>query len=62
MRDLVPDVTLLVSHVRLAIERIREIAGASATSPTAIQECDAAFLGGVAVGAKALGSGELDRA
>jgi hypothetical protein len=49
-------------RVLVAIERIREIAEASAISTTAVHECDAAFRGGLAAGAKALGSGELDRA
>ena len=45
-----------------ATERIREILEASAAGKSATKDCDTAFLEGLSAGAKAIGSGELDRA
>jgi hypothetical protein len=49
-------------RILVATDRIKEIVEASAADKTAIDTCDVAFREGLAAGAKAVGSGALDRA
>jgi hypothetical protein len=50
------------ARIFVATERINEIVEASAIGKAAARQCDSAFRDGMAAGAKAIGSGELDRA
>jgi hypothetical protein len=49
-------------RILVATDRIKEIVEASAADETRTRVCDVAFHDGLAAGAKAVGSGELDRA